>query len=85
VSIAGGIRRSNNAAGSIRKNGRKCSDFHHFSHEIIPVSTARYAAGVAIVTHYKSRFPAAEFHKSPGSRTYGLIAIPGNLPDRSHP
>jgi hypothetical protein len=30
----------------------------------MPVSTARYAAGVAIVTNYEGRFAAAELHSS---------------------
>jgi hypothetical protein len=62
--IAGGICRSNNAAGSIRTNGRKRLTCHHFGHKIDPVPTARYAAGVAIVTNYEGRFPAAELHSS---------------------
>jgi hypothetical protein len=60
--IAGGIRRSNNAAGSIRKNGRKSLNFHHFSHKMVRDSIAHYATGVAIVTNYEGRFPAAELH-----------------------
>jgi hypothetical protein len=34
----------------------------------MPVSTARYAAGVAIVTNYEGRFPAAELHSYPHQR-----------------
>jgi hypothetical protein len=37
---------------------------HHFSHKFTAVSTARYAAVVAIVTNYEGRFPAAELHRS---------------------
>jgi hypothetical protein len=62
--ITGGIRRSNNAAGSIRTNGRKCLTCHHFGRKLLAVSTARYAAGVAIATNYEGRFPAAELHSS---------------------